>query len=384
LDGGGSERQLWQLATQLPDDQFTTQIYLLYRRGLYLEKLPASMCVHAFSDLAFHSRIPGAIHRAQVKHLASLLSQHKIDVCYDRTFHMTLVTSKACRIANVPRVSVVVSPPSRDFAGSQERFRWFKYRALRKAYSDPRATTIAVSHSVASDAASFYQIPISCFHVVPSPVDVAAVQQAAAEPTNLAPTNLAPTSRDEQALKIVVVGRMTAEKGHELVLQAVRQWESSEASSFGHLQVSFVGDGPLRAELERTVHELQLENRVQFCGFQDNPYPWIANADLLCVPSSYEGLPNVALEAMSLRKPVIATRCSDSLVALLGPANQRGILLKDRSPDCLVAALREHTQNAQAAHDRANSGHDWIVQHHGLPNWIDYMSQLLQTANRKN
>jgi glycosyltransferase involved in cell wall biosynthesis len=382
LDGGGSERQLWQLAAQLPNDLFDKQVYLLYRRGPYLDQLPTGIPVHAFSDLNFHSRIPGAIHRAQVSQLANLLRQQHIDVVYDRTYHMTLVTSKACRRAQVPRVSVIVSPPSRDFSRSRERFRWFKYRILRKAYSDPNSTTIAVSQSVAEDAAGFYRIPINCLQVLPNPVDIDAVQQAAID-SQAAKTAL--ESEEKNSLRLVVVGRMTEEKGHHLLLAAIGQWEASpNVASLGHLHVDFVGDGPLRPSLQRQSDQLGISHRVRFCGFQANPYPWIASADILCIPSMYEGLPNVALEAMALRKPVIATPCSDSLFALLGNRNQRGVLLNESTPGCFVEAFKSHLQNPHEAAQRAELAYDWILQHHGMQHWITSISQLLQSVAKRS
>jgi glycosyltransferase involved in cell wall biosynthesis len=381
LDGGGSERQLWQLAAQLPIDQFDKQVYLLYRRGLYLDQLPTGIPVHAFSDLNFHSRIPGAIHRAQVSQLANLLRQQHIDVVYDRTYHMTLVTSKACRRAQVPRVSVIVSPPSRDFARNRERFRWFKYRVLRKAYSDPNSTTIAVSQSVAEDAARFYRIPIHRLQVLPNPVDIDAVQRAAIDSQAM---RTVLESEAESSLRIVVVGRMTEEKGHHLLLAAIGQWEASpQVASLGHMHADFVGDGPLRPVLQRQSDQLRISHRVRFCGFQTNPYPWIASADILCIPSMYEGLPNVALEAMALKKPVIATPCSDSLSALLGNRNQRGVVLNDSTPGSFVEAFKTHLQNPYAAAQQAKLAYDWISQHHGLQQWITLMSQLFQSVAKR-
>lgn len=363
----------------LPQQLFDVQLYLLYRRGPYLERLRPETLVHAFSDRNFDCSIPGSIHRAQVVDLASVLRKEQIDVVYDRTFHMTLVTSKACRKMDVPRVSVIVSPPSRDFAGSRERFRWFKYRTLRKAYSHPAATILAVSQSVADDAAEFYRLPSSRLKVITTPVDVAAIQQAAAGACEDAITSA--DISDKKSLRLIVVGRMTEEKGHQLMLEAVRLWVSSpRLSSLGNLMVDLVGDGPLRSSLQRQTVELGLAEQVRFCGFQANPYPWIARADILCIPSLYEGLPNVALEAMALKKPVMATPSSGAIISLLGDDSQRGLLLREATPNCLVEALESHLRNPLASVTRAKVAFDWILQHHSLSTWIAEMSQVFKAA----
>src|SRR5690606_19549015 len=57
---------------------------------------------------------------------------------------------------------------------------------------------------------------------------------------------------------------------------------------------------------EQSVEALGLERHVYFLGHLAQPAPWIAAADALCLPSHFEGFPNVMLEAMSLGTPVIA------------------------------------------------------------------------------
>ena len=68
-----------------------------------------------------------------------------------------------------------------------------------------------------------------------------------------------------------------------------------------------VGDGPLRAQLEEMAHAYDLASRVRFLGHRDDVPRLMTAADIIILPSAYEGLPNVVLEAMRLRKPVIAT-----------------------------------------------------------------------------
>lgn len=376
LDGGGSERQLWQLAANLPQDQFATQLYLIYKRGPYLQQLPSNIPVHAFSDLNFHSRIPGGYHRAQVDHLSSVLRQQKIDVVYDRTYHMTLVTSPSCSQAKVPRVSVIVSPPSQDFAKSDERFKWFKYRLLRNAYNDPNSRVIAVSNAVADDAADYFRIPRERFQVVLSPVHIEAVRKAAGQPLE----RCAESAQDaKKKLRIVVIARMTAEKGHALMIDVARSWDQLRASpTWRPIQIDFIGDGPLFGTLKRQVAQDQLTDHIRFHGFQSNPYPWIQQADILCIPSLYEGLPNVALEAMALEKSVIATDCSSSLQTLLGVNQERGVLVPIGDAEKMSKQLIHHLEHPEVSVERCQNALQWIEQNHSLRPWIETMARLFR------
>lgn len=373
LDGGGSERQLWQLASRIDPSRFDSHVYLHYLRGRYLERLPESIPVHAFwPDFgAPKTLIPGQIHRAQVKHLAQTIQREKIDVVYDRTFHMTLTTAPACHRTNTPRVSVIVSPPSQDFARSNEKFSWLKKRLLARAYNDRSAITLAVSTSVADDAATFYGIPRPKIKVIPSPVDRDEIVAEASK-------TISKTAQRSGSLRVVVVGRLSSEKGQEYLLRAVALADASQK----RVELDVVGDGPLRAQLEALAQELDIADQVRFWGFRENPYPIMRTADAICIPSDYEGLPNVALEAMTLRTPVVATNCSGSVRELIGE-DQRGILVPCQNPDAFAKELSIFSRESDLWTDRINAAEQWVNKHHGLQHWLDSMSELLQKHSGK-
>jgi glycosyltransferase involved in cell wall biosynthesis len=377
LDGGGSERQLWQLASQIDRGRFQPQIYLLYRRGVYLSQVPSDVPVHAFDDLPQSQRgiWPGRMHALQVEHLTRQIKQSSIEVVYDRTFHMTLVTASACRRAGCPRVSVIVSPPSRDLVASRERFRWFKRRLLRRAYTDPLAIPLAVSQAVAEDAESYYRLRPGRISVLPSPVDIPRIEADAAGP--LPPTAITGQPDSHPRLRLAIVARLTQEKGHADLIEALALLTRQRPEAC--LRLDVIGDGPLRNELERLAKNNGLHASIHFQGFQSNPYPWMRAADVVCVPSLYEGLPNVALESMALGVPLLMTDSSSSVRHLIGD-NDRGCLVPVRQPTALAMQLADALDHPQRWLERGRRGQSWVAQHHSLPGWLDQMSAILQTA----
>jgi glycosyltransferase involved in cell wall biosynthesis len=103
---------------------------------------------------------------------------------------------------------------------------------------------------------------------------------------------------------IVSVGRLSPEKGHADLLEAV-----AIAGRRGCVfSVMLAGDGPERPRLEGLVRSLGLTGRVHMPGYLERPERVLEEADLMVLPSHTEGLPNAALEALLMEVPVLATR----------------------------------------------------------------------------
>lgn len=133
------------------------------------------------------------------------------------------------------------------------------------------------------------------------------------------------------AREIVCVGRLSAEKGHAGLLDALAALMPAHPG----LRLTLVGDGPEDAALRARAAALGLEDRVTFTGRLDEAATLarIAGADMLVLPSFMEGLPIVLMEAMALGVPVIASRVAGipELVIegetglLFDPANWRAL-----------------------------------------------------------
>ena len=129
-----------------------------------------------------------------------------------------------------------------------------------------------------------------------------------------------------------------------------------------------IGDGPDRADLERTVAEHQLTEAVQFVGEQPDVVPWLSSADLFLLPSSQESFGMAALEAMACEVPVVASKVGglpevidDGVTGFLcDPDDIDG--MTDRSVAVLQdAALRQRIGQAAAEQVRTRFCEDAIV-----------------------
>lgn len=108
-----------------------------------------------------------------------------------------------------------------------------------------------------------------------------------------------------RAALIVAVGRLTQQKGFDVLLRAFARI----APAFGAWRLAIIGEGHERQSLVRLCRELQLDERVDFIGQTADVVSWMAHARLVVQPSRFEGFPNVVLEAMGLGAAVISSDC---------------------------------------------------------------------------
>jgi glycosyltransferase involved in cell wall biosynthesis len=367
MDGGGSEKQTLMLLQGLCRQTWKPELFLLYRRGALLDQLPPDVPIRAFWEEHPAPRlwVPGRIHRMQVRWLRQALKEHSPAAIYDRTYHATLITSPASQELSVGRVSTITSPPEQELIRSRDRWIAFKKRRLAEAYRTA-SYTVAVSHSTARSAEAFYGLPGDFVKVVPSPIDLQAIQLAAAIPLKLS----LPTDR----IHIACVGRMTVEKGHLYLLQALRNLAQCELPRF---HVWFAGDGPLRPELEKFVQSHNLQTRVTFLGHLPSAASLIRRVHALCIPSLYEGLPNVIMEAMALRTPVIATATGGALE--LSDAEDCFRCVPPADSSRLAEELTRLILRPQEFEPALQKAHDFIQQR-DCSIIIPQLSHLLQQA----
>lgn len=103
---------------------------------------------------------------------------------------------------------------------------------------------------------------------------------------------------------VISVGRLIIAKGMDVLIAAI-----SRHSLRNRVRLTIIGDGPEREHLMRMVEDLQLQDTVHFLGYQENPYPYMREADLYVMASRWEGYVNTLVEAMVLKLQIVATDC---------------------------------------------------------------------------
>ncbi len=174
-----------------------------------------------------------------------------------------------------------------------------------------------------------------------------------------------PGPADQQV--ILAVGRLSAEKGHADLLQAIAILaRDPETPDF---RVVLVGDGPERANLTALAARLGIQDRVVMTGFQKNVRPFYRLATVLALPSHTEGSPYVLLEAMIAGVPVAATRVGGIPEHIEDGVT--GLLVPGHDPAAMAGALRKLLTDGALRARLALAGRSYAASHHSFESYVE-------------
>ena len=226
-----------------------------------------------------------------------MLREQQLEIVQTFLFHANIVGARAARAAGIRYVvtGIRVADP-----------RW--WRTSLECWTTAVANRfVCVSQSVA-EFSRRRGFPSEKLVVIPNGIDLASWHDA--RPANLGQLGAPPGRR-----LLLYVGRLDNQKGLDRFFRELPQ-------VFRELpkhDLMIVGEGKEKVALAHLAQRLAVADRVHFAGWRDDIPPIVAAADLLVLPSRWEGMPNVVLEAMAAGKPVVATQ-AEGTVELLGLA----------------------------------------------------------------
>jgi glycosyltransferase involved in cell wall biosynthesis len=356
LEVGGAERCLVNLATRINREKFQPVVYSLARRppagkDQLVRQLEEAQVPVRFLDLQSAWQIFSAVSR-----LARLLRDEQPQIVQTFLFHANVVGTLAARRAGVPQVAtgVRVADPRRWRAWVE---RWACGGVDR---------IVCVSKSVAEHCRTFARFPAEALTTIPNGVDAA--EFASARPIDLAKIGVPPGRK-----AIVYIGRLDAQKGlDELLFVTPHLFQQLPDHD-----LVLVGDGPQRLMLQSTTKSLHLDQRVHFAGWREDVPAILAAAEMLVLPSRWEGMPNVVLEAMAAGKPVVARRV-EGIEELLGNLGKEQIV--DIGPKELVAdRIIQLAQNPHLAVELGRLNQQRANEHFSIDAMVEKYERLYES-----
>jgi glycosyltransferase involved in cell wall biosynthesis len=176
---------------------------------------------------------------------------------------------------------------------------------------------------------------------------------------------------------ISCAGRLTAQKGIEDLIDAVVLLDRND------LVIVISGDGPLAPVLRAKVRDYSLDSMFRFAGFRDDVWKIFRMSELVVIPSIYEGLPLVLLEAMAAGKPTVASRVYGLADTVMD--GETGILVEPGSPGQIADAVAKLIDEPEVRINMGSKARELFEERYTVNEFSNSMLELYrETTTREN
>jgi glycosyltransferase involved in cell wall biosynthesis len=317
LAGGGAQRVMLTLLRHLDRSRFTPRLMVLGTIDTLLDTVAADVPLDRANASRVRQGLPWLVRQIRSVRpdiIVSTLGYTNLSLLAIKPL-LPAQTRLVVREANTPDATIRQLPglvPARQL-----------YRSLY-----PRAArVIAQTETIAVALTELAPGVASRLRLLPNPVDVAQLRARASTPLR----------EEGPGLRLVAAGRLTHQKGFDRLIHFMRRLSPGT-------RLAIHGEGPDRASLEQQIKGHGLESRVRLTGFTPDLPAHLAGADALVMPSRWEGLPNVALEALAVGTPVVGSR--DAALSGIADAHSRAVVVADSDED-FIRALADRPISAE-------------------------------------
>lgn len=174
---------------------------------------------------------------------------------------------------------------------------------------------------------------------------------------------------------LVCLGRLTAQKGQLMLLEAIRRLVEEGVD----LKLVLAGDGEMRPQIEQMIAEYELGDHVEITGWIDSEEVSriLLESRAMVLPSFAEGLPVVIMEALALQRPVLSTYIA-GIPELVVPG-ENGWLVPAGSVDALCSAIREvMSTSTEQLNSMGRNGSVAVRNHHHLPTEVSRLEKIFK------
>lgn len=341
LVGRGWEVHLAVSAERTPG--FRDDLAELSERGAVIHEVPMVREVSLWKD------------REHTSELSRLIREIEPDLVHTHSSKGGVLGRRAARDAGVR--AVVHTPHTYSFLFA-EMFSPFKrglFKTVEGRLSRLANRIVAVSDDEALTMRGSGVVDPEQVRVVHNGIDPSIYLEA--EPA-------LPDGSSGEQVKVLVCGLLNVAKGQDSAVSAL-----SHPGCEG-VELWVAGEGEERAALEAQALSAGVSERTLFLGHCDDVPGLMKAADLLLLPSRWEGMPYVLLEAAAAGLPVVATPV-DGAREFLGQ-QERGWLAKDSSAEAVGEALSAAIEaGPEERARRSEAAHTWMLNHHAMDRMMD-------------
>lgn len=356
LGQGGADRVTLTLLHRLDRRRFAPTLVLMRRRGELLAEVPHDVpLVELGARSLWTAWLP----------LALRLRRQPPDILFSTSSGANLVACLAHRLAR-SKARLALSERNvlvRDRGPLKTRI---QLAAKRRLYPAADVVT-AVSGGVRDDLERHLGLAAGSVRVVYNPVVLPELAELAGE------TPRHPWFAEDEPV-ILAAGRLVGAKGFETLIEALAALRRRHRA-----RLLILGEGPLRARLERRVRELGMRGEVDLPGFVANPYAYMARCAVFALSSRFEGLPGVLIQAMACGAPVVATDCHAGPAEIIRPG-ATGLLVPVDDAAALAQAMGSLLADPQLRGRLAEAGREEVVRRFRAASVVEAYAEALRGA----
>ncbi|MBO5349932.1 MAG: glycosyltransferase [Clostridia bacterium] len=205
-----------------------------------------------------------------------------------------------------------------------------KYRNLFKQVYEKIDKIVAITEDVSSTFNKIYNKKEKT-EIIENLIDIEGVIEKSKEEN---------VNFSKDFINLICVGRIAYQKAYpRLILQIAKL---KEEGYMDNVILHIIGDGDDSDTVNKIIEENNLKENINLIGYKQNPYPYIAKSDMLLLPSLYEGLGLVLIEANILGVPCFATKFANVDKTL---SNGKYGLIVENSEDGIYSGLKNILKN---------------------------------------
>ncbi len=310
---------------------------------------------------SMHREISAGADLATLLWLTRYLRRERIEILHTHTSKAGLLGAVAARIAGTP--VVVYTPHGHIFGegaripgveGTGRKAILYRLRQLAERWSD---RIVALNHHDLEEQVALGLAPREKYVVVPNGIDLRPYEASAnGEPRAAMRSSLQVRGRTPV---VAVVGRLTSEKGQDVLLQALARLDGRRAPI-----LIIIGGGPEQGALREMSRALGVDGRVRFLGVRTDVPEVLRAADIVVLPSRYESGGLALMEAMASGLPVIASNIGG--VPDLIRDGEEGLLVPAGEPEPLADAIDRVVRDPRLAARLAEAGKAKVRRDHTI------------------
>ena len=331
LYDGGAERIVLNLAKGISARGYAVDLVLARAEGPYMEQVPAAVRLIDLKAPRVLQSVPALVKYLRQEHPTVLLS----------AMFANVIAVWARRLSGIPHRLVLTEQNTlSSLVRNKADVRWKLYPRLASWFYPWADHVVAVSKYVADDLVQIARIPAERVELIYNPIVTPELLEKSKAPVQH------PWFCEDQPPVIVGIGRLTDQKAFDVLIQAFSIVRKKRLA-----RLVILGEGENRAALASLVQQLKLENDVDLVGYWQNPYPFVTHAAAFTLPSRWEGLPTILVEALYLGARIVATDCPGGTSEIL-KGGQYGKLVPVEDPLSLAEAIDCSLDSQQPCYPR--------------------------------